>query len=82
MTEEVAYEGEKDQGAEKPSVEEGATDINKENPDNEAEEKEPEAKVNVSHYLVRWIFNPKSYFLMLGFSSICQKTWTLSKLIA
>ncbi|GFZ00708.1 hyaluronan [Actinidia rufa] len=44
VTEEVAYEGEKDQGTEKPSVEEGATDINKENPDNEAEEKAPEAK--------------------------------------
>ncbi|XP_057496934.1 RGG repeats nuclear RNA binding protein A-like isoform X1 [Actinidia eriantha] len=44
VTEEVVYEGEKDQGTEKPSVEEGATDVNKENPDNEAEEKEPEAK--------------------------------------
>ena len=51
MTEEVVYEGEKAQGTEKPSVEDGATDVNKENPDNEAEEKEPEAKVNVSHYL-------------------------------
>ncbi|GFY90385.1 hyaluronan [Actinidia rufa] len=44
VTEEVVYEGEKAQGTEKPSVEDGATDINKENPDNEAEEKEPEAK--------------------------------------
>lgn len=47
VTEEVANEGEKNLGAEKPSGEEDATDGNKEKPTNEPEEKEPEDKVNV-----------------------------------
>ncbi|KAL6964941.1 hypothetical protein U1Q18_035996 [Sarracenia purpurea var. burkii] len=44
VTEKVVYEDEKNQEAEKPSGEEVATDVNKENPANEAEEKEPEDK--------------------------------------
>lgn len=47
MTEEVTNEVEKNQGAEMPSGEEGAADVNKQSPANEAEEKEPEDKVNV-----------------------------------
>ncbi|CAK7347750.1 unnamed protein product [Dovyalis caffra] len=43
VSEEVANEGEKNLGDEKP-VEEAAVDGNKENPDNEPEEKEPEDK--------------------------------------
>lgn len=47
MTDEVVNETEKTLGDEKPAVEEDATDGNKETPANEAEEKEPEDKVNV-----------------------------------
>ncbi|KAF5939055.1 hypothetical protein HYC85_023314 [Camellia sinensis] len=45
VTEEVVNEGEKNVASEKPAGEEKATDVNKENPANEAaEEKEPEEK--------------------------------------
>ncbi|KAF5961148.1 hypothetical protein HYC85_002357 [Camellia sinensis] len=45
VTEEVVNEGEKNVASEKPVGEEEATDVNKENPANEAaEEKEPEKK--------------------------------------
>ncbi|XP_057498349.1 RGG repeats nuclear RNA binding protein A-like isoform X2 [Actinidia eriantha] len=44
MTEEVVNEGEKYLADEKPSGEEDATNVNKENPTNEPEEKEPEDK--------------------------------------
>ncbi|KAL7233727.1 hypothetical protein ACSBR1_017359 [Camellia fascicularis] len=45
VTEEVVNEGEKNVASEKPAGEEEATDVNKENPANEAaEEKEPEEK--------------------------------------
>ncbi|XP_058191447.1 RGG repeats nuclear RNA binding protein A-like isoform X1 [Rhododendron vialii] len=44
VTEEVTNEVEKNQGAEMPSGEEGAGDVNKQSPANEAEEKEPEDK--------------------------------------
>lgn len=46
VTEEVANETEKNLGEEKPAGEEEAADVSKETPANEAEEKEPEDKVN------------------------------------
>ncbi|KAL6964943.1 hypothetical protein U1Q18_035999 [Sarracenia purpurea var. burkii] len=46
VTEKVVYEDEKNQEAEKPSGEEVATYVNKENPAIEAEEKEPEDKAS------------------------------------
>lgn len=46
MTDEVVNEAEKNLGDEKPAAENDVADGNKDNPANEAEEKEPEDKVN------------------------------------
>ncbi|CAK9133577.1 unnamed protein product [Ilex paraguariensis] len=66
VTEEAVNEGDRKLGAEKPLVEEDATDGNKENPKNEPEEKEPEDKVNVCNYCI-------GCFLLIDshFSSVC-----------
>jgi plasminogen activator inhibitor 1 RNA-binding protein len=47
VTEEAVIEGEKNLGDEKPAVENDAAEGKKDTPANEAEEKEPEDKVNV-----------------------------------
>lgn len=47
VTEEAVNETEKISGDEKPAVEDGVADANKESPANETEEKEPEDKVCV-----------------------------------
>lgn len=46
VTDEVVNEAEKNLGDEKPAAENDVADGNKDNPANEAEEKEPEDKVN------------------------------------
>lgn len=65
MTEEVVNETEKNVGDEKPVVEEEAPDSNKENPSNEAEEKEPEDKVS-SNFVSNILFL-KNLFILSSF---------------
>lgn len=60
MTEEVTIEGEKKMDTEKPSVEDDASDGNKEKPTNEPEEKEPEVKVYPSFSMLK----PKHFPLL------------------
>ncbi|GFY92736.1 hyaluronan [Actinidia rufa] len=62
MTEEVVNEGEKNLADEKPSGEEDATNVNKENPTNEPEEKEPEDKVNVFYFILDILIIPRFTF--------------------
>ena len=60
-------EGEKNVASEKPAGEVEATDVNKENPANEAaEEKEPEEKVNIFYfYFLDILIIPKFTFSWL-----------------
>lgn len=51
MTDEVANESEKNLGGERPAGEEDVADAKKESPTNEAEEKDPEDKVNSQFYM-------------------------------
>lgn len=60
-------ETDKNLGDEKPAVEEEVADGNKDNPVNEAEEKEPEDKVNVHIYLKSFRFNLYLLRLYLNF---------------
>ena len=62
VTEEVVNEGEKNLADEKPSREEDATNVNKENPTNEPEEKEPEDKVNVFYFILDILIIPRFSF--------------------
>ncbi|GFY81251.1 hyaluronan [Actinidia rufa] len=64
VTEEVVNEGEKNLFDEKPPGEEDATNVNKEDPANEPEEKEPEDKVNVFYFILGYINNPKIQLLV------------------
>ena len=55
-------EGEKNLADEKPSREEDATNVNKEDPANEPEEKEPEDKVNVFYFILDILIIPRFSF--------------------
>lgn len=62
VTEEVVNDDEKNVGAEKPSGEEDAADVNKESPAKEDEEKEAEDKVNIFYFKLHPLIIPTHTF--------------------